>query len=171
MGGAAPGLGGAGPGPGGSAAGGTAGGGGGAAGTGVPTASCSQCQSTEGCLSVRVLRAANDSMSPWKVWPNDADGTGTLIVSATEGTNTHRAASPTPVDLTPASAAFLFDLGCVEATNYQVAAFLDDDGNASATATSSADYRDACSQPRVVTTPVQVGRTTLQDLSLSVSCD
>lgn len=44
-------------------------------------------------------------------------------------------------------------------------------GNAGPTATSSADYRDTCGNPRTVTVPVLAGKQTLVDFPLSISCD
>lgn len=127
---------------------------------------------TEGCLLVRVLRAADDSALPWNVRPAEADGIGTLIAAATEGATSYRATSTGIADMRPASAAYLIDLGCVTASDsISVTSFLDDNGNATATALSSSDDQDACGNPRALTVPVLSGRDTLVDFSLAGSCD
>jgi hypothetical protein len=157
---------------GGAGAGGSAGlnGAGGAGGATVVVCSCPM--ATDGCLIVRVLRGADESKLPWTIWPAEADGTGTLIAAATAGSTSYRKMSPAPVDMTSATAGRVLDLGCVAAAStIQVFAFLDDNGNATATATSSADYRDACGNPRSVTVPVLAGKNTLVDFPLAGSCD
>jgi hypothetical protein len=125
----------------------------------------------EGCLTVLVRRDADDSMLPWKTSPTQADGKGTLIASAISSSISRRATYPFPADLATTTASFVLDLGCLAAGSYQVTAFLDDDGNASPTDTSSSDPLDACGQPHVVTTPILAGRGTVQDFPLSVACN
>ena len=145
---------------------------GGTGGAGGATPISCNCTATDGCLLVRVLRAANDTALPWNTFPAEADGKGTLIAAATEGAASYRATYPGIADMTLASAAYLIDLGCVTASqSIRVTSFLDDNGDAAATASSSSDYRDACGNPRALTVPVLSGRITLLDFSLVGSCD
>jgi hypothetical protein len=123
----------------------------------------------EGCLDVLIRRAADDSMLPWRISPAQVDGKGTLIASATSSSASRRATAL--ADMTSPTASYILDVGCLGAGSFQVTAFLDDDGNAGPTDTSSSDPLDACGQPHVVTTPILAGHLTLQDFPLSASCN
>jgi hypothetical protein len=108
-------------------------------------------------------------MLPWRISPAQVDGKGTLIASATSSSASRRATAL--ADMTSPTASYILDVGCLGAGSFQVTAFLDDDGNAGPTDTSSSDPLDACGQPHVVTTPILAGHLTLQDFPLSASCN
>src|SRR5258706_11630356 len=146
------------------------GGQGGASGGSGGAASCS-CATGEGCLRPTVTRSADTSNQPWLVWPSEADGKGTLIVSAVDaGTVIIRVPMPN-ADMTPAAASYEFDLGCVPAKTLTPSAFFDDNENAPADAWFSSDYRDSCMLDRQPTLAVQADIVNTFALVLNNSCD
>lgn len=160
---------------GGSVAGGSAGGStaGGSAGgsTGGGASGCGACQATEGCLQVEVTRAADTSMQPWVAFPGQADGTGTLIISAVSMSTVYQRVSIMGANMVPASASYRADL-CVPPGAMQVRAFLDDNGNAAPNDTSSADFRDSClGAPRFVAVSVTQGQQVPVAAPLARTCD
>lgn len=112
-------------------------------GGGDTTRACPGCAATSGCLAVEVTREADTSMQPWVVWPTEADGTGTLIVSALQGTTVVARETYPGADMTGATASYTVPL-CVPPGESEVRVFLDDDLDAAADATYSADYLDSC---------------------------
>jgi hypothetical protein len=135
-----------------------------------PGASCA-CGSSQGCILAVVTRVADEKNLPWKIWPSEADGAGTLIVSATQGTTVLARKSVANADLKTAGAKYEVDLGCVATGASDVRAFLDDNGNAGASDTFSADYRDTCLGARKVTVTVEDGKQVRVELPLANSCD
>lgn len=150
----------------------------GAAGTsgggGVP-ATCNGCSTSEGCILATVTRNPIEKDMPWNAFPGKgADGKGTLWVSASEPPPTGGLLTQqmTPnADFTTASAAQTVMLTCVPAGDVQVRAFLDDNGNATGSASSS-DYLDTClAAPRFVAATVVAGAVVEVSLVLNQSCD
>src|SRR5688572_2096046 len=86
---------------GGISSGGSAGSGGGA--------SCS-CASGEGCLRPTVTRSPDTTLQPWVVWPSEADGKGTLIVSVVDAGTVINRITVANADMLPASASYPVDL-------------------------------------------------------------
>jgi hypothetical protein len=137
---------------------------------------CSGCAASEGCLLVEVTRTADDSNMPWKVWPTEADGKGTLIVTAVEqssgGAAREERKTVPDADFTSASASYTVDLGCLPASDFKVHTFLDDNNNAQPNAVYSADYRDTCpGAPRAREATVIAGQQAKLVVQLANSCD
>jgi hypothetical protein len=137
----------------------------------APPVLCQGCAASEGCVSVEVSLAADDSKQPWKVWPTEADGVGTLVVSAFDPGSSKLVRvtlSNVDVKLGPQTAL----LNCVPAVTVEVRAFLDDNNNAQPDAYYSADYRDSCPPaPRKVDVAVSAGSTASASIQLAQSCD
>lgn len=129
------------------------------------------CAATSSCLRATVTRTANTSAQPWVAFAGQADGVGTLIVSATQGATVVSRKTLDNADVKPASASFAFDLGCVPIGMVTLRAFLDDNGDAMATETSSADYRDSCMLDRSPMAAISAGMITTLTLPLNNSCD
>jgi hypothetical protein len=137
---------------------------------------CSGCNAGEGCLLVEVTRSADDSKMPWIVWPAEADGKGTLIVTAVEqssgGGAREERKTVTDADFTSASASYQVDLGCLPAADFKVHTFLDDNNNAQPNTVYSADYRDTCpGAPRAKEVTVKAGQQAKLVVQLANSCD
>jgi hypothetical protein len=124
---------------------------------------------THGCIESGVTRAADATSLPWRLWPAEADGRGTLIVSAYSAAATHYGQAAN-VDFTGASASYVVEVGCVPAGTYTMSAFLDDDGDDLSSRTSS-DYVDSCPMTRQASVTVSAQTTTRQDFVLVNSCD
>jgi hypothetical protein len=150
--------------------GGTSGGSGGASGTGGVGAACTSCQAGQGCLRIEVTRGADVSRASWNVWPNEVDGVGALIIADSGGGSAVRMVVA-DADMKPAAALYSIDFGCATAGTHTISVFLDDNGNAAATATSSSDYRDSCGRPRTVATTVTTGQTATVTFPIVASCD
>jgi hypothetical protein len=139
---------------------------------GFTPADCSGCGAGKGCIVVTVTRAADESMQPWKVWPTEADAVGTLVVGAMQGTTAVSRKTVANADFKAATAKYVVELGCVPSGTLKVSAFLDENLNASASAVTSADYRDSCpASPRqrdVVVTDLQTAPVAIE---LANSCD
>ncbi len=129
------------------------------------------CAGGQGCLAILVMRTNDVSAQPWTVWPNEADGRGTLIVSAREGASVRARMTVPDANMAPAGAAYNVDLGCVPAATLTLGAFLDDNLNAGATDTFSSDYRDSCMLMRQPTHGVIAGERNEVALALNNSCD
>lgn len=136
----------------------------------APPTACT-CGAGEGCLAITVTRTADVSAQPWTVWPAEADGTGTLIVSAREGVTNHARVTSPGANMTPAAASYRVDLGCVPATTLTLGAFLDDNLNAMPNDTFSSDYRDSCMLMRQPTQVIVAGVANDVTLALNNSCD
>lgn len=121
-------------------------GGGGSSSSGGAAFTCTGCAATEGCIRVAVSRNADESTKPWTVWPQEADGQGTLVVGATAPNTTTVLARQTVANanFTAGTAHDDVDLNCLAPGSLQVRAFLDDNNNASATTVQSSDYPDTC---------------------------
>jgi hypothetical protein len=137
---------------------------------------CSGCNAGEGCLLVEVTRTADDSNMPWIVWPSEADGKGTLIVTAVEqasgGGAREERYTVADADFTSSSASYPVDLGCLPAADFKVHTFLDDNNNAQPNAVYSADYRDTCpGAPRAKDVTVTAGQQAKLVVQLANSCD
>ena len=117
------------------------------------------------------MRSADDSLQPWVVWPGQADGTGTLIVSANQGATAVSRVTVPGAQMMTASASYPVDLGCVPAATLTLRVFLDDNENAEADATFSSDYLDSCMLDRQPTLAIQPGVVNETDLVLNNSCD
>ena len=107
------------------------------------TLECGPCAGGEACLLVTITRAVDDSYQPWNVWPPDADGVGILIVSAVRESATLARETVPNADFVSAESSETVSL-CVTPGAVEVRAFLDDDGDAAADATYSADFLDSC---------------------------
>lgn len=106
-------------------------------------AGCGPCATGEACLLVTITRAADDSSQPWVVWPSEADGVGTLIVSGVRESTTLARETVADANYVPSGSSYTVSL-CVTPGAVEVRAFLDDDGDAASDATYSADYLDSC---------------------------
>ena len=134
--------------------------------------SCTACEPDEACLVVNVSRAADDSMLPWVVWPTEADGVGTLVVTAVDSSNAAVAAAEAPdADMNAEDAMVVVEL-CSGTSATQVVVFLDDDEDAAAGTIWSADYIDAClASPRRVDISPVAGEELTVEAVLNNSCD
>jgi hypothetical protein len=131
------------------------------------------CGTGKSCLRAVVTRGADMSKLPWVAFAaQGADGVGVLIVSAkAAGSGAVLRQAAGLVDAKPATINFNFDFGCVDLGDYTMGAFLDDDGDATEDATSSADFLDACLQNRAPTATVRDAQITSAPLQLASSCD
>ena len=129
------------------------------------------CAAGQGCVRPTVTRTSDDSLQPWVVWPTEADGMGTLIISAAQGPTTLARITVDDADVTSSTYRYQADLGCHPAATLTMRAFLDDNGNAEATATFSSDYLDSCLLERQPTLAVQAGAVNEIELALNNSCD
>lgn len=141
----------------------------------APDSSECTCDPSQGCILATITRQADDSMQPWVVWPSEADGTGTLIVSAIADTTTLARETVNGASYVAADASNTVEL-CVTPGAIEVRAFLDDDLDASSDATYSADYLDSCLGEndgcfRCVNTSVAAGETATVSADLVGSCD
>jgi hypothetical protein len=128
----------------------------------------------EGCVVVTVTRGSDVANQPWTLWPDMADGRGTLMVSAypsTGGGGTTVFRAIMEADFTSASASYEVDLGCVPGGSPFLGAFLDDDVDAAPGTTFSSDYIDSCPMNRQPVVSVAPGVTTRYDFVLTNSCD
>jgi len=145
---------------------------GGSSGTGGSTPGvCSGCAAAQGCLRVEVRRTADDMSQPWKVWPMEVDGVGTLIVTATPTMGTPVRKTFDGADMKPPTASYGVDIGCVPPSPLMVDVFLDDNGNAAPTASTSSDYRDSCGNPRSTSVSPIAGAAVATTFFLANSCD
>ena len=131
------------------------------------------CGDTSGCLTLIVGRTADDTMMPWVLFPKEADGTGTLIASASNPPTVLARRAIEDVDLVSIPARTnTIALGCVPAGTVTMSVFLDDQPNAEPADVTSADYRDTCLLDRSPTATVTGGdHTTFVSLSLARTCD
>jgi hypothetical protein len=104
---------------------------------------CGPCATGEACLLVTITRAADDSSQPWVLWPTEADGVGTLIVSAVSESTILARETVADANYVPSGSSYTVSL-CVTPGFVMVWAFLDDDGDAASDAWYSADYLDSC---------------------------
>lgn len=137
----------------------------------APPVLCQSCAVSEGCVSVDVSLSPDESKQPWQLWPNEADGVGTLVVSAFDPASSKLVRvtlSNVDVKLGPQTVL----LSCVPAVTVEVRAFLDDNNNAQPDAYSSADYLDSCPPaPRKVDVAVSSWSTASAAIQLTQSCD
>ena len=141
----------------------------------TPDSSECTCDATDGCIVVTITRQTDDSMQPWVVWPTEADGTGTLIVSAISGSTTLARETVADASYVSGDASYTVEL-CVTPGAVEVRAFLDDDLDAASDATYSADYLDSCMGEndgcfRCVNTTVAAAETVTVGADLVGSCD
>ena len=129
------------------------------------------CAGGQGCLTITVTRTTDVTNQPWTVWPNEADGAGTLIVSAREGASVRARMTVATANMVPATASYRVDLGCVPASTLTLGAFLDDNLNAGAADTFSSDYRDSCMLMRQPTQIIVAAAHNDVALALNNSCD
>ena len=134
-------------------------------------ATCGACADGEGCLLPTVTRTIDTSAQPWTVWPDEADGVGTLIVSASQATTVVARETVADADMTIEAPSYPVDLGCVPAGSLTLRAFLDDNLTAKPTDTFSSDYRDSCMLDRAPTFVIQAGLVNEVSLALNNSCD
>lgn len=150
-------------------------GGEGGAGFEPPKIEC-HCAVDQACIRVRVRRAADDSRMPWVVWPEQADGSGSLRVSAVSDAYVIQDKVSLPrVDLTLANATYGVPL-CVPAGSTHVRAFLDDNEDELPNAVTSSDYLDSCASgsaacPRCFSMSVTSGAQADLSIELAHSCD
>jgi hypothetical protein len=125
--------------------GGAGAGGAGGAGNQLPEIECS-CAATEACVRVRVTRSADTSRQPWVAWPTQADGAGTLRLTAVDAAYKFQDKASVPnVSFVAQAAQYGVPL-CVPAGATQIRAFLDDNDDEDPNAVSSSDYLDSCSK-------------------------
>ena len=129
------------------------------------------CAGGQGCLTITGTRTTDVTNQPWTVWPNEADGAGTLIVSAREGASVRARMTVATANMVPATASYRVDLGCVPASTLTLGAFLDDNLNAGAADTFSSDYRDSCMLMRQPTQIIVAAAHNDVALALNNSCD
>ncbi len=136
------------------------------------TEGCSSCDPAEACIEVNVTRAADDSMQPWVLWPTEADGVGTLVVTATDPSSDVIArATAAGVDVTDEDALVVVEL-CADPSASRLVIFLDDDEDADESTVWSADYLDSClASPREVAISPAAGELLVVDAVLNNSCD
>jgi len=125
---------------------GTAGEGGTAGDANLPPEIACSCAAGEACVRVRVTRATDTSRQPWVVWPTQADGAGTLRVSAVDSSYKFQDKASLPnVSFVAETASYGVPL-CVPAGATQIRAFLDDNEDEDPNAVTSSDYLDSCSK-------------------------
>ncbi|HMA92898.1 MAG TPA: hypothetical protein VKP30_09435 [Polyangiaceae bacterium] len=169
------------------AAGSGVGGGGGVAGSGSAetagaagysgmefSSDCPGCAVDQGCVGAVVTRGADDRELPWNVehplWA-EADGIGALRVGIIGPLNDLiTIKSIDNADMTPATARFLFELGCVPTGALRINAILDD-VDPHSTSIVSSYYLDACLRPRSPSINVNAGLRTVVPLEIQGSCD
>jgi hypothetical protein len=127
------------------------------------------CDPTAACLRVTVDTVDDPASQPWVLWPEEADGVGTLHVVAMPGVGGVAAiATVDDWDVNDAGTLVEAEL-CVSAGPQQLGGFLDDNVNAAADALRSSDYLDSCATPATVT--ATAGGTHAVTLTLSATCD
>jgi hypothetical protein len=101
------------------------------------------CQPTQGCMYVHVTVTPSSSV-PFTNSVAGADGVGDLDVAVLKmgALQTFKTVS---ADFRAPTASYDVDVGCLDAGPYTVNAFLDDNQNEPAMATSSSDPVDSCS--------------------------
>lgn len=104
---------------------------------------CAGCGPENACLMVEVTRAEDDSFQPWVLWPDDADGIGTLIAHAVRESAVLARETLAGADMTPESASYAINM-CVTPGTVEVIVFLDDDEDVRPDTIYSADYLDSC---------------------------
>ena len=153
------------------------GGSGGQGGTGgmvvlMPCTSCMPVSGSEGCLFVSVTRAADQTNQPWRLFPDEADGVGTLVVAAYDGTGSYEARRTIMgADMNPADAKYDLNLGCVSVGTKTLGVFLDDNEDATGSSVSSSDYHDSCPMDRSPMVNIVTNITTPVAVVLANSCD
>jgi len=157
----------------------TAGSGGNTAGSGGTAGSlnipCS-CSSDKQCIRVTVTRMSDTSRQPWVLWPTQADGTGTLVVSAVTPTYTLQDRVRIPdANFLPPDARYGVAL-CVPPGTSTVRAFLDHGNDEVPGAVTSSDYLDSCADGsaacfRCFSVPVNAGTDVNLNVGLARSCD
>lgn len=135
---------------------------------------CPACAVDQGCVGAVVTRAADGSLQPWNVehplW-TEADGIGALRVGIVGPPyNLITMKSIDDADMTPATARFLFDLGCVPTGALRINAILDD-VDPQPTQIQSSYFLDACLRPRSPTINVNAGLRTVAPLEIQGTCD
>jgi hypothetical protein len=130
------------------------------------------CKADEGCVAVTVGRTSDDSKMPWGQFPGDADGFGDLRVVAYAGSTILDEGIKAKADYYQHSTTdYTVELCLPGNTTARVAAWLDDDGDSPAGATSSADYADSCCVPRSVEVTSVTGKRVSVAMQLKSSCD
>jgi hypothetical protein len=139
----------------------------------LPSPFCT-CGAGTSCLRSTVTRTASTATLPWVMFAaqGGSDGIGTLVaVARPPGGGTVLRQTRDPFDLTVATASASFDFGCVDLGTWTMGAFLDDNGNAAATDTSSSDFHDACPANRAPTQQVKDAAIANTAIVLANSCD
>ena len=130
---------------------------------------CPACEAGEGCVSVAVSLAADDSSQPWVLWPDAADGVGALRASVTISGETWQRTTE-QVDLNAATGSLDLAL-CSGTGSGTLSVFFDENDNAGEAATTSSDYLDSCGTDRAVQIQVTAGKTFEVPFELGGSCD
>jgi hypothetical protein len=126
------------------------------------------------CLYATVKREPGDSQQPWVKWPLLADGAGTLVVSASQGSTTKARTTVPNTSMKAVDASYTVDLGCPGPGTYVLRAFLDDNENSGAHDITSNDYLDSCmggAVPEKIELAVHAGQTASAELALYQSCN
>jgi hypothetical protein len=139
----------------------------------MPCTTCMPPQgSTEGCLFVSVTRANDVSDQPWTLFPAEADGRGTLVVAAYDGSGAYDARRTImSADMTPSNAKYDLNLGCVPTGTTTLGVFLDDNEDATSSSVSSMDFHDSCPMDRSPMVSIVTNITTPVSVVLTNSCD
>ena len=138
----------------------------------MPCTTCMPSQGTEGCLFVSVTRASDQSNQPWTLFPAEADGRGTLVIAAYDGSGAYDARRTIMgADMTPGDAKYDLNLGCVPTGTKTLGVFLDDNEDATSSSVSSSDYRDSCPMDRSPMVSIVTNITTPVSVVLTNSCD
>ena len=149
---------------------------GGAGGPPRPEIHCS-CQASEGCIRVTVERSADTSGQPWVEWPDQADGSGTLTVSATSSSGALRQDKVLVPDASYLADDAVYGVAlCVPPGTSSVRAFLDHGTDEDPGAVTSSDYLDSCADGsaacfRCFQQAVTAGAEVDLSVSLIRSCD
>lgn len=154
---------------------GSAGSAGSAGATDGPNIPCS-CSTGKQCLRVTVGRASDTSKQPWVLWPTQADGTGTLVVSAVTDRYVLEDRVRIPnANFRAADASYGVAL-CVLPGTPQVRAFLDHGDDEDPRQVTSSDYLDSCALGkaacfRCFNVPVSAGTIVDLKIDLATTCD
>jgi hypothetical protein len=130
-------------------------------------ADCPPCEEEQGCVSIAVDLADDDSTQPWVAWPEEADGVGTLRVAVTISGEVWQQAQE-EADLLAGTVNVAL---CAGTGNGTLSVFLDDNDNAGEAATTSGDYLDSCGRDRALQVQVTAGKTFAVPFELAGSCD
>lgn len=134
------------------------------------------CGSGKQCLRVTVTRAADTTRQPWVVWPTQADGTGTLVVSAATRSLVVQDRVRIPnANFRPADASYGVAL-CVPPGTSEVRAFLDHGNDEDPRQVTSSDYLDSCAPGsaacfRCFDVSVTAGTDVDLGIALATTCD